>query len=157
MRFKNFSIRFPPCQRGGFSFWTDKGPFSFLLMAPSSIISGPIGTSISPKEKENGKDLARKVLKLINKKTHILARDREPKHPAGEENNIEILGDSSKIGLKEETHQVLIEPHKGTSKRCNQEKTGGRGRRIDRTREMLTNQLLDLQTWTKIRIRETCH
>jgi hypothetical protein len=66
---------------------------------------------LPPKEKEDGKKFAGEVLELVNKKTHIFARNRELEHPTGKVNNIEVLSNPSKTGLKEKTRRVFIEPH----------------------------------------------
>ena len=77
---------------------------------------------------EDGKRFARKALKLVDHDTHIFARDGETKHLAREMENVEILSNTTKAGLEDETNQILIETDGGATKACNKMKShGGEG------------------------------
>jgi hypothetical protein len=52
-----------------------KMPLCILLLLPERVILAPIGTSSTPKVKEDDKILARMAFKVVNHKSHILARN----------------------------------------------------------------------------------
>jgi hypothetical protein len=53
--------------------------------------------------------------------------------------------------------EIILTPHRGAPEGRNQEKARSRRGRTDRAIETLTHQLLDLQAWTKVQIREPRH
>jgi hypothetical protein len=59
----------------------NSGPFGIMFINPKVEFSKPIWTTITPKVKEDGKQLARKSTQTFDQETNLFERNMKAKHP----------------------------------------------------------------------------